>query len=173
MRADYVNDEDLNIILRLLTPPNRLISLICLETGLRIGDVVKMRSDGFRQRMTITEQKTKKKKRVYINKTLYDECKAQAGKIYVFEHRTDCTKHRTRQAVYADIKRAARALRLKDNITVHSLRKYYAVEILHRFDLATVRQALNHDNELVTMLYAYADILHQNTTYSVKHRAHK
>jgi site-specific recombinase XerC len=40
------------------------------------------------------------------------------------------------------------------------LRKAYAVDLYRRTnDLKKVQEALNHDNELVTILYAMADIL--------------
>jgi integrase len=139
-------------------PTNALVCELCLVTGLRIDDALSIRTKELNTRMTITEQKTKKKKRVTISADLFRRLSEQAGKYYVFEHRDDNRKHRTRQAVYADLKRAARCFRLSINLSPHSIRKTYAVELARRGkDLDQIRRALNHDDELTTMIYAFAD----------------
>ena len=55
-----------------------------------------------------------------------------------------------------DVKRAARAFRLPQNVGVHSLRKYYAVEELRhtRGNYAKVQRLLNHADMATTMIYA-------------------
>ena len=90
---------------------------------------------------------------------------AHAGRYYVFEGRTDPLKHRTRSAVYKDLKRVAKLYRLNGeklrvNIAPHSARKIYAVEAYKASgDLEKVREKLNHSDSTVTMLYALADEL--------------
>jgi len=65
-----------------------------------------------------------------------------------------------RQAVWADVKRAARAFRLPQNVAPHSLRKVYAVELLERYgDIQRVQRALNHSSIETTLIYAMADKL--------------
>lgn len=67
-------------------------------------------------------------------------------------------KHHTRQAVWKDVKRAAQAFRLKQNVGPHSARKVYAVDLMKRYgDIERVRRALNHSSESVTLIYAMAD----------------
>jgi site-specific recombinase XerD len=67
-------------------------------------------------------------------------------------------KHRTRQAVWKDVKRAAAALCLIANAAPHSARKVYAVELLRKYgDIDRVRRALNHGGLEVTLIYAMAD----------------
>ena len=67
--------------------------------------------------------------------------------------------HRTRQAVWKDVKRAAVSMRLKTNIAPHSFRKVYAVELLHEYgDIERVRRALKHDRQTTTLIYAMADM---------------
>ena len=57
------------------------------------------------------------------------------------------------------MKRAAAAMRLPQNVAPHSARKVYAVELLARYgDIEKVRRALNHDSEIVTLIYAMADV---------------
>ena len=84
-----------------------------------------------------------------------------AGARWVFPGR-DPRKHRTRQAVYKDIRRAAEAFRVREHVSPHSARKIYAVEQLHKSgDLHKVQRLLQHDDAAVTAIYAMADVLTQ------------
>lgn len=161
LRSDFVKKDVVGHVLYALTEPNRLACQVALETGLRIGDVLAFKtSDMKKNSFTIREEKTNKKRVVRLRECLKNELLSQAGKIYVFEHRTDPQRHRTRQAVYSDIKRSARLFRVKENISPHSLRKLYAVDLYQKTDnIKKVMQALNHDNDAVTMIYALADLL--------------
>ena len=112
------------------------------------------------ERITITEQKTLKRRTVRLPVKLRDELLSISGKIFVFENRVNARKHRTRQAVYKDIKRASRAFRIKGNVSCHTARKVYAVkEYKKDFNVARVKKLLNHSSEAVTMIYAIADEL--------------
>lgn len=170
MTTRYIDDGALDAALRLLTYPNQLACLVALETGLRIGDVLKIRSESLRKRMTVTESKTHKKRRVSLSDGLLRALVGIAGEVYVFEGRLDKNKHRTRQAVYADLKRAAAALRLR-GVSPHSLRKVYAVELAKKYSLTEVQKIMLHDSMEVTLLYALADVLEQRQP--LRHRAHK
>lgn len=148
-------------------PPNRLALRVSLATGLRIGDVLSLMRVRLAPRMTVKEQKTGKSRRVYIPAALLEEMQAQAGRYWVFEGRTDPRKHRTRQAVYKDLARAAKLFRLPSwqHISPHSARKVFAVREYHKDgDLKRVQQLLNHDSEAVTVLYAMADQLTMRRT---------
>lgn len=144
-------------------PENRLALLVSLSTGLRIGDVLNLRTkDIVKGDFSVREQKTGKRKRVHLGKALQTDILSIAGRVYVFEGRTSELKHRTRQAVYKDLARVASAFRLK-GVSPHSCRKCYAVRNLHLYgDLRKVKKLLNHSNEAVTVLYAMADELSQN-----------
>lgn len=149
-------------ILAALMPANRLAIITSIYTGLRIGDVLALKSsDLLKDRFTIKEQKTGKSRRIRLPNKLKSDLFAQAGRYYVFEHRTNPKKHRTRQAVNKDIKRACELFRVgKLNITPHSARKIYAVEEYHKTgSLKHVQDLLNHSDESVTMIYALADEL--------------
>lgn len=161
MRSAYLKKEMINHVLYALTKPNRLACEIALRTGLRIDDVLSIKSVQLRQKsFTVIEQKTGKRKRVYLTDSLRKELLEIAGEIYVFEHRRDKNRHRTRQAVWWDLKRAAKAFRVRVNITPHSMRKVYAVELYRRNgDLKKVQHALNHDSLEITLIYALADVL--------------
>jgi integrase len=143
-------------VLAALTPSNRLVARVCLHTGLRVGDVVNLQTAQLKGQFWVTEQKTKKRRRVNLPASLLSQLKAQAGPVWVFPGRRPGT-HRTRQAVWADVKRAARAFRLPQNVAPHSLRKIYAVELLKATgDARKVQKALNHSDMATTLIYVMA-----------------
>lgn len=159
LRTDWIAKDEMDLALRLLTPENRLVMETCLATGLRVGDVLELRSDKLRSRVTIREAKTGKTRRVGIPASLLRRLQAQAGSRYVFEGARSKDAHRTRQAVWKDLKRAARAARIPANVGPHSARKVYAVDLYRRKGAAATQAALNHDDQAVTLLYALADKL--------------
>lgn len=160
MKSSYVLDAKLLQALDLLTPGNRLVMEVCLATGLRLGDVLSLRTAQLAPQFYITEQKTKKRRRVNLSVAILRSLQEQAGKEWVFESPADPAKHRTRQAVWKDLKRAAKACRIWQNLTPHSARKSYAVRLMEKYgDIEKVQRALNHDSPAVTVLYAMADKL--------------
>lgn len=137
-------------------PTNALIVETMLQTGLRVSDVLSLRTEQLRkgQRFTVWESKTGKSKRIRLGNKLYLRLLAHAGRNWVFPHARDDRKHRTRQAVWADVKRAAKALRLPENVAPHSARKSYACgEYERTHDLQAVKSKLNHSNIETTLLY--------------------
>jgi len=157
MKTEYLLHKEVGHVLAALTPANRLVCEVMLHTGLRVGDVLALRTDQLAPRMWVTESKTGKRKQVGLPKDLLERVRGQAGQIWAFPGR-DPRKHRTRQAVWADIKRAAKAFRLPQNAGTHSMRKVYAVDLLDRYgDMERVRRALNHDRLETTLIYAMAD----------------
>lgn len=160
MRSEFVERECMETVLRLLLPSNRLAMRLCMETGLRVGDVLAIRRDKLAQRMTVYESKTGKTRRVYIGRALLADLNAmERNGPWLFPGR-DPEKHRTRQAVFCDLRRAAKACRLPMHLTPHSARKLYAVEQFRRCgDLERVQRLLNHSDSAVTLLYVMADQL--------------
>ena len=160
MRSGYIVRRDMEHVLAALTYENRLVMEVCLHTGLRVGDVLRLRTAQLKPQFSITEEKTGKRRRVGLPAPLLAALKEQAGEEWVFEGRNDPKRHRTRQAVWKDVRRAAKAFRLPRSVMPHSARKLYAVQLLEKYgDLERVRRALNHDRIEVTMLYAMADKL--------------
>lgn len=167
-RSSYVEPTSLGLVLAALQPANRLVFEVMLATGLRVSDVLNIKTAQVkRQRFTVKEQKTGKSRRVLIPRELQLRILRQAGRLYAFEGRYDWRKHRTRQAVWLDCSRCARFFQHggavpKGTVSPHSARKVYAVDEYHRTgDLDAVRQKLNHDPTHVatTLLYALSDKL--------------
>ena len=156
MTTEYLLRREMEHVLAALTPSNRLVCRVCLQTGLRVGDVVSLKTRDLKGQFWIVEAKTKKRRRVNLPRELLDQIRAQAGEVWAFPGRRP-GRHRTRQAVWADVKRAARAFRIKQNVAPHSFRKVYAVELLRRCgDVRRVQRALNHSDCATTMVYVMA-----------------
>ena len=158
MTTEYLLQREVDMVLAALMPGNRLVMEVVLHTGLRVGDVLALRTAQIKGKFWITEQKTGKRKNVGLPADLRERILAQAGPEWAFPGR-DPAKPRTRQAVWKDVKRAARALRLPQNVGTHSGRKVYAVELRKKYgDLERVSRALNHTSIETTLIYALADM---------------
>lgn len=157
MRTEYLLEREVERVLMALMPSNRLVCKVCLHTGLRVGDVLELHPQQIARQFWIVEKKTGKRRRVNLTDRLISEMRSESGGTeWVFPGR-NYRKHRTRQAVWQDVKRAAKAFRLPQNIAPHSFRKVYAVELLQRYgDIERVRKAMNHSRTAVAMIYAMA-----------------
>ena len=157
MRTEFLIEREVEQVLHLLTYENRLVMRVLLHTGCRISDVLDWKPEQLKPNFWITEKKTGKRKQVGLPEPLLSDLLDGSGEEWVFPG-ADPRKHRTRQAVWKDVKRAAAAMRLTVNAAPHSARKVYAVELLNRYgDIERVRRALNHGGLEVTLIYAMAD----------------
>jgi integrase len=148
-------------LLNALTRPNEIALRVSMEYGMRIGDVLRMPTYAAQKGYwSFKEEKTGKRRVVRLTHYLKTECLSIAGKVYVFEHRLDPYKHRTRQAVYKDLRRVADFYKC-EGVSPHSCRKIYSVEQYKQSggNLKRVQKLLNHSDEAVTVLYALADQL--------------
>jgi len=148
-------------VIAALTPPNQLAMEVSLVTGLRISDVLSIRTAQIQtgRRITIREQKTGKRRRLTLPRELHGRMRAQAGRKYVWQGRLSEEKPRTRQAVHKDMLRARKAFRLRGVIAPHTARKVFAVELYRKSGLKAVQDTLGHSHVTTTMLYALADQL--------------
>lgn len=138
---------------------NALALRTSLETGLRIDDVLHLRSSDLDGRtLSCTAMKTGKKVKKVISADLAKRLRQVESCGRLFDGRFH-NKPRTRQAVWRDVKKAARRLSLDGNIAPHSARKTYAVEDFKDNGLRKVQDDLQHDNINTTMIYAFADLI--------------
>ena len=164
-RSAFIDSDSLHKILGRLRPANRQACALALKTGLRIDDVLRLRTAALDERaannywLSVTESKTGKLRKVKVDKKTLSQLKAAAGAVYVFEHRCNPERHRARQTVYKDFKRCARdVIGVDTAASVHSLRKVYAVEKFKETgNLQQVQRDLNHSNISTTALYALSD----------------
>lgn len=159
MTTEYLLNREVGHILAALTPQNALIMETVLQTGLRISDVLELRTEQLKPSMWVREKKTGKMHRCGLPKGLLAQVLAQAGPVWAFPGVKPGT-HKTRQAVWRDVKRAAKAFRLDQNVGPHSFRKVYAVRLMEKYgDITRVQRALSHESQTVTAIYAMADVL--------------
>lgn len=159
MTTEYLLEKQVDMVLSALMPQNRLIFRVILHNGARISDVLALKTEQLAPSFWYVEQKTGKRRRMGLPADLLRDVRRQAGREWAFPGR-DRTKPKTRQAVWADVKRAQRAFRLPQNVGTHSARKVYAVRLLERYgDIDRVRRNLNHSAASVTSIYAMADML--------------
>lgn len=158
MKTEYLLNREVDLVLSALTPENRIVMRTALATGLRISDVLALRTEQLKSHFWVTESKTGKRKQVGLPEPLLTDIKKQAGKEWAFPGR-DGKRPRTRQAVWKDVKRAAKAFRIPQNVAPHSARKVYAVDLMQKYgDIDRVKKALNHSNTATTLIYAAADL---------------
>lgn len=159
MRTAWVPEGVFALLLKGLQLPNRVCLEICERHGCRVSDVLSMRtSDLYKKRWNYREMKTGKRRTVTLTARERTACARIAGRVYVFEHRLDPLRHRTRQAVWKDLQKVAKFVGLRQ-IGTHTARKVYAVALRERgYTDAQIQRRMNHADELVTMLYAYADV---------------
>ena len=163
MRTDYLNPQIYNRLYAVMTYDNVLALRISLETGLRIDDVLSIRTEQIKGR-TIRgiAEKTGKPYKKAISADLASRLRSLNRQGYIFPHRTKKNAHRTRQAVWSNMKKAADLLGVKLNAAPHSARKTYAVELLHDKGIDAVQKELQHDRISTTMLYAFSNLLTDN-----------
>ena len=154
-------DSQIELIFAALMPENRVVLQVMLRTGLRVGDVLNLRSAQLARCFWVTEQKTGKRRQVGLPDWLRLEVlRLSRGSVWAFPSPRNPDKPRTRQAVWKDLKRVSEALRIPVNVGTHSMRKAYAVDLLHKYgDFERVRRDLRHSSGMVTVIYAMADVL--------------
>lgn len=159
MTTEYLLDKQIELVLAAMLPQNRLIFRVILHTGARISDVLALRTEQLAPVFWYTEQKTGKRRKMGLPAPLLAEIRQQAGPEWAFPGTKPGT-HKTRQAVWHDLKRAAKAFRLPQNIGTHSGRKVYAVRLMEKYgNIDKVRRNLNHSAASITAVYAMADAL--------------
>lgn len=163
MRTDYLNPQLYNRLYTVMTYENVLALRVSLETGLRIDDVLSLRHEQLTGRtLRGTAEKTDKAFKKVISQDLSNRLRNLGEKGYIFKHRTRANAHRTRQAVWANMKKAADIMGVKLNAAPHSARKTYAVEVFRDKGINAAQKELQHDRVSTTMLYAFSDLLTEN-----------
>lgn len=166
-RAFYLNPQLYNKLYAVMQYENALALRVSLETGIRIDDVLHLQKKQLQGRtITYTAMKTGKSDKKVVSVDLAKRLRQVAGKKWIFTGRFG-KKPRTRQAVWKDVKKSARVLKLDGNITPHSARKTYAVEDFKDNGLKQVQKDLQHDNVNTTMLYAFADLIDKKQACSI------
>jgi len=161
------NEKDIKKIVRRLSdkPRDKLLFLMGINNGLRIGDLLKLKVDQVKDLsagkiLTIKESKTKKDNVLAINKTVYKALKKYLDDAhlenddYLFPSRKG-NNALTVQTVNNMVKKWTKDIGLKDNFGAHTLRKTFGYIQRTRFGVGfeVLAKRFNHSSPAVTMRY--------------------
>jgi integrase len=135
------------------------------DTGLRISDVLNLPRTGLKHTMEITERKTGKVRTVHLRPYTLALCRQWAA-----THSGDKLITCNRSTIYRHIVRAARKHNLT-NVSMHSIRKFYATQYCKAHGLMETQKEMQHDYPTTTLLYVVdlaqlggeSNALHRNT----------
>ena len=145
-RTRPITRQQYRQLVRSLPEPSALAVMISADTGLRVSDVLALKSGDVARTMHVTERKTGKRRTVHLRPATLRAAEqyrhhGQAQLIPV----APCT-------IYRQIKRAAAELGL-EHVSMHSLRKLYAREYCRSHGLAATQHELQHDYLSTTLMY--------------------
>lgn len=157
MISDYISPNLLEYVLGNMKKENALAVWVSMETGMRIGDVLKLKPTDIdkNRKIRFTASKTGKKGIAQISKELWKELvNLDSTPEHLFVGR-DGKKARSRQAVYKDMKKAAKQFKALDEkqVSPHTARKVFAVEVLKEKGISAAKNALQHSSTLTTLIY--------------------
>lgn len=154
MRVDGISKTAYKKVEYCLRPPFNLLWELGFSTGLRVSDLLKLTPKKINtQRPCITEQKTKKRKRLYIKKDLLDRIN-----YYIDRHNIKPDSRIfdfSRVTAWREIKKAGKEAGIEVNIGTHTMRKSYAKQYVCR-DGKTIKdlaKRLNHSQISDTVGY--------------------
>lgn len=163
MKSRYVGIEEVEKIKKEAGEEAFLPFWISLETGLRIGDVLKLKfADVKPDGIHYKAEKTGKKGVATITANLRTELsyrgKGRQKNAYIFPSPKKHGAHLTRQAMWARVKKAGAAADVDlEGLSPHTFRKIYAVELYREKGFNAVKKALQHTSNASTEIYAFAD----------------
>ena len=162
MQSRYIEPRELAALRSACTPRTWLPLQIAAETGLRIGDVLKLRWDDISgQNLRFVAQKTGKAGVAVIGAEtarFLRLWRRGAPSPWVFPSPKRPDLHLTRQTIWKRVKTAcARAGLNPQGVSPHSFRKYYGVQEYHRHGIGAARAGLQHTDIATTEIYALAD----------------
>lgn len=148
---------------------NYTLIVLGLNSALRISDILNLVWDDvydfderiFKTHVSIKEKKTSKAKKFFLNDTAKNALqglKKEIGNIklseYIFKSREGGNRPLTRTMALKIIKDAAAAVRIKDRIGCHSLRKTFGYWSWKRgTPLPLLTELFNHSNQQITRRY--------------------
>lgn len=164
MKSRFLTRNEIENIFSCMPFEHRLPFIISLQTGMRIGDVLKLKrkdlkliSDSIVEVKYIAEKTGKLGYATVRGENAVLLLRRKRGFLFPSE-RGSKSGHITRQTAWGRFKRAAdRADVSLDGCSPHSLRKSFAVELRHERGIVAAQHALQHDRASLTALYAFSD----------------
>lgn len=136
-----------------------MLFVIGINTGLRITDILELKVSDVRERshIIITEKKTSKLKRFYINSFLKAEIDKyilnMGSEEYLFNSREGINKPMTRVRAYQILNNVAEKFKIEE-VGTHTLRKTFGYwHYKQHKDVAILQDIFNHSAPSVTLRY--------------------
>ena len=157
MKSRYVEQGELRKLREVLPAEYWLPFWVSLETGLRVGDVVKIKCKDVKEDgIHYVAEKTGKRGIAPISASLRKALNKK-GK-YIFPSSRNKDKHLTRQAVWSRIKRGGERAGVDvEGLSPHTMRKVFAVDTYREKGFKAVKEALQHTNAATTEIYSFSD----------------
>ena len=138
---------------------DHLLVVMGIDTGLRIGDQLRLRVRDVTDCVRIEIRESKRHKAVKrkitpkLRRVLTAYCEDRDGDEYLFKSRNGYNRPISRERAYRIIREAAEAVGLK-NIACHSLRKTFGWIVYEKTkDPSLVQEFLNHSTPKTTRRY--------------------
>jgi integrase len=145
---------------------NVLAMQTALETGLRIDDVLSLKPCNLTgNRLECIAKKTGKKMSRVLPRSLIKLLKNNSNSEWIFPSPRNEHAHKTRQAVWKDVRNACERAGISQHVTPHSSRKTFAVDVMREKGFSVAQKSLQHTNAETTMLYVFADLLTSKNKY--------
>ena len=136
-----------------------MLFVMGINTGLRISDLLQLQVADVKDKthVTITEGKTDKTKRFFLNPQLRDEIanyiRGRDDHEYLFQSQKGENRPISRVQAYRILNKAAQEVGL-DEVGTHTMRKTFGYWHYKEFgDVADLQQLFNHSSQSVTLRY--------------------
>lgn len=135
-----------------------ILFLIGINTGTRLGDILKLKTNALRnkKKIIIVEGKTKKKRTVIFTNDVYKEVQdyIKTNKSeWMFPSRKG-DKPITPTQAYRQFNKAAEMVDIYDGIGLHTCRKTFGYWFYKQYkDIAKLQMILNHSHPQITLRY--------------------
>ena len=159
MRSRFLEQKEIKKIKRFMGV-DWLPFQVSLETGLRIGDVAKLKwNDLTGNVLSFIAQKTGKAGKSRLSSaTVKALLASKRAPVWLFPAPRDITRHISRQLLWKRLKSACLAVGVPaDGASPHSFRKVFAVREYHEHGAMAAQEALQHNDMTTTELYTLSD----------------
>lgn len=172
-RVRFLTHGEIEKLIKAAVPHLRPIIQTALRTGMRRGEILKLKWDQVNlpaRIITVTHTKNQEGKQIPIDKVLHpllSERPSRSHSEYVFPNR--------KGKPYRDVKRsfpAAVQLAGIKNFRFHDLRPTFASHlVMNGADLATVKELLGHKDIKMTLRYSHLSPAHKERTIALIEKA--
>lgn len=156
---DYEKINEFEEKMRLIGEREHILFLLGIYTGLRISDLLKLKVSDVKNRshFVLKEQKTKKMKKVFINRYLKTELKKyivdKSSNNFLVQSREGENKPLSRQRIWQVLKKVSKEIGL-DSVGCHTLRKTFGYHYYNKTkDVVFLQELYNHSSPAITLRY--------------------